>query len=340
MATIKEIADRLGVSISTVSKGLNGASDISEEMRQTVLDTAMEMGYIHRRKKNAALRRLCVMVENMAYESIHGFGYEVIAGFRLAAVKQNCEVSVIAVDDFFQQKQSCGSLMRQHGYDGAFLLGFDLNDTYLKQIEEISIPTVLLDNYLPGHPMTCYVGTDNSESMQLVVDYLTSLGHRRIAYLGGFDDSFVEIRRREAFERFMRCHGLKADPLLCGSGLNEPETAKKYLPGFIERGATAVICTSDLIASGSISELYRMGMRVPEDMSVVGFDDLPIARYLAPPLTTVHQDRQALGRCALAMLEQMISGCGVGVMLLHPELKIRDSCKAVKPSESPDGYLR
>ena len=129
MVTIKDIAKKLDISISTVSKGLNGASDISEEMRQLVLDTALEMGYVSKSKKtNNVKHKVAIIVENMDYENINQFGYEIITGFRLAATDHQYEVSIIPVDLYLQSTQTYESLMRQNGFSGAFILGFELNE--------------------------------------------------------------------------------------------------------------------------------------------------------------------------------------------------------------------
>ena len=97
MVTIKDIAEKLGISVSTVSKGINGASDISDELRQQVLDTAIEMGYRSKRMRREQNKRLCIFIENMAYESAAQFGYELILGFRQAALRDNWDVTVMPV---------------------------------------------------------------------------------------------------------------------------------------------------------------------------------------------------------------------------------------------------
>lgn len=106
MATIKDIAARLGVSISTVSKGLNGASDISEELRQTVLDTAVEMGYSTKRSRKVENRKLALFIENMNYESIDEFGYDVVLGFKQNAFKHKWDVDIILSHLSFRQKKN------------------------------------------------------------------------------------------------------------------------------------------------------------------------------------------------------------------------------------------
>ena len=111
MATIKDIANRLGVSVSTVSKGLNGASDISEELRQMVLDTAVEMGYATKRSKKTENRKLCIFIENMNYESIDEFGYDIVLGFKQNAFRHNWDVDIVPITPTFQAEEKYDTYM-------------------------------------------------------------------------------------------------------------------------------------------------------------------------------------------------------------------------------------
>ena len=128
MATIKDIANRLGISVSTVSKGLNGASDISEELRQMVLDTAVEMGYSTKRSRKVENRKLCVFVENMDYEAIDEFGYEIVLGFKQNAFRHKWDVTVMPVTPAFQMEEKYDTYLLKNGYCGAFLMGISLHD--------------------------------------------------------------------------------------------------------------------------------------------------------------------------------------------------------------------
>ena len=128
MATIKDIANRLGVSVSTVSKGLNGASDISNELRQMVLDTAVEMGYSTKRSKKEDRRKLAILIENMDYEALDEFGYDIVLGFRQNAFRHKWDVTVIPVTPTFQTQDKYDTFLLRNGYCGAFLCGFALHD--------------------------------------------------------------------------------------------------------------------------------------------------------------------------------------------------------------------
>lgn len=331
MATIKDIADRLGIAVSTVSKGLNGASDISDTTRQLVLDAAVEMGYASKKMMAQNNRKVCIFIENMDYENIDQFGYDIITGFQMSAARTNYEVTVIPTNLTLQTSEKYDTYMLKNGYCGAFLLGFTLHDDWLHQLSRTTVPTVLLDNFLEKNTHVGYVGTDNYEGIDLAVNHLYRLGHKRIAFLNGSKNSMVSEQRYQAFAESMTKHGLNIEEKLIEYGYYVPDCAKDHVPGFIKNGATAIMCASDLIASGVISELQKLGLRVPEDISVTGYDDLPIAEALTPSLTTIRQDRTDLGKSAFLLLEGLIHDVTISKILLRAKFILREStglCKS------------
>ena len=330
MATIKDIAKKLGISVSSVSKGLSGASDVSEETRQLILNTAIEMGYVSRRSKTeSSARKVCIFVENMGYERIEQFGYEIIVGFRLAAAEKQWNVDIIpmAMDQHFDYDYE--DYMTRNNYSAGFLLGFSLHNDFLKQLSRTSIPTVLLDNVVYNRHVGC-VGIDNQQGLACAVEHLAMLGHTRIAMLNGELHSRVSQERLQGFKQGMLKCGLAVHKELVAHGDYNSECATQYVEGFIRNGATAIVCASDLIAHGVIAELNRLRLCVPEDVSVTGFDDIPLARYTTPPLTTIRQDRLRIGKSVCMCMEQIMDGNAISRLLLMPELIVRGSTAVVK----------
>ena len=135
MVTIKDIAAQLGIAPSTVSKGLNGANDISEELRQQVLDTAIAMGYKTKKMKNKTAKSLCLFIENMEYELPEHFGYDIIIGFKQMALRENWSITIKPFNPYLQSKEKYDNYMLRHGYRGAFLVGFALQDDWMQQLE-------------------------------------------------------------------------------------------------------------------------------------------------------------------------------------------------------------
>ena len=228
MATIKDIAKKLGISISTVSKGLNGAGDISEEMRQMVLDTAVEMGYASKRIQKLGKRKVCILIENMEYENIDQFGYEIVVGFKLSAVRRHCEVSVIPTNLNMLTQEKYDTFMLKNGFCGAFLLGFALHDDYIRQLDKTNVATVLLDNYNPNRHVG-YVGTDGYNGIDMAIKHLYDYGHKKIALLNGSKNSMVTNDRRLAFLQAMDRYSLKVDPNLIANGYYVADCAKDHV---------------------------------------------------------------------------------------------------------------
>ena len=325
MATIKDIANRLGVSVSTVSKGLNGASDISEELRQMVLDTAVEMGYATKRSKKTENRKLCIFIENMNYESIDEFGYDIVLGFKQNAFRHNWDVDIVPITPTFQAEEKYDTYMLKNGYCGAFLVGFALHDEWMRQLEDTTMPTVLFDNFIANNPNVCYIGTDSYEGIGMAVNHLFKLGHRDIAFLNGSLYSMISDQRQEAFESSMTELGLEIRPDLMARGYYVSDSAKYHVPGFLAAGATAIVCGNDLIAKGVMEECVQRGFRVPEAISVIGFDDISLAATYNPPLTTIRQERTELGKCAYVILNSLIHHISISKTLLRPKLIERES---------------
>ena len=334
MATIKDIAERLGVSVSTVSKGLNGASDISEELRQTVLDTAVELGYTTKRMRKEEHKKLCIFIENMEFETANQFGYEIILGFKQAAYRDKWDVSVIPITHAFQNGEKYDTYMLKNGFSGAFLLGFSLEDEWMNQLSTTNIPTSLLDNYIRINPSVGSIATDSFEGIDIAVEHLVALGHTKIAFLNGSPGSTVTAEREQAFKASILSHGLAINPDLLAQGHYVADSAKYHVPKLLEAGATAIVCGNDLIASGVITECRKQGLSVPEDISVIGFDDLPISVHLTPPLTTVKQDRIELGKSGYYTLVSLMNKVSISKTILRAQFINRESTGICKERRS------
>jgi len=318
MATMKDIAERLGVSMSTVSKGLNGGSDISESLRQAILDTAVELGYTNSRTKKPQNRRIAVFIANMIPHESTDLPSRIILNFSQAANRENWSINVIEADEDFQRQNKYDTYMLQEKYTGAFVLGFSLNDPWIAQFGSTSIPTVLLDNYLAANPHLCGIGTDPDEGIETAVHHLIRLGHEKIAFLDGSSGSMVSDMRMRAYLQSISHAGLPIDPNLAVYGYFVADAAHYHVPGFLERGATAILCGSDDIAFGVIESCRMLGYRVPEDVSVIGFDDVPRAASMTPSLSTIRQSPEELGKCGFYILYAAINGVSVSRCLLRP----------------------
>lgn len=325
MATLDDIAQELGISKSTVSKALNDAKDVSKRMKQLVLEKAVELGY-SRAVRTTDTPRIAVFITNMEYTKPEDFGYEIIMGFRQAAEPSGFLVELIPLDQKLQTDMRYDEFMVLNNYCGALFLGMSLLDPWIREFETCRTPTVLYDNHISGNPNVTDIGVDNVEGIELAFRYLRSLGHSKIGYLSSALQAYVYKQRYEAFAHVMESNGLVADQSVMGNSYQINACLNEHLPRLLENGCTAVICSHDLLAYSVMLHCKDLGLRVPEDISIVGFDDLPLCRYTLPPLTTIRQNRPALGKSAFYALSCHLKGVSLSTHLLHAELIRRGSC--------------
>ncbi len=325
MATIRDIAERLGVSLSTVSKGLHGAPDISEELRQLVLDTAVEMNYTTKRMRKESTKKLCIFVEHTQYDLPTSYAYEIVLGFKQAAFRGNWNVDVVTITPEFQLEEKYDTFMLRNGYSGSFFIGFYREDNWIGQLETTGVPTVILDNCAPRNPNVAYVGSDSYEGIDTAVKYLKDLHHTRIGFINASESSMVVDYREQAFRASLKEYQLPLDKkLIVHTPLSGLEVSKD-LPVLLSNGATAIVCINDHIAIEVLKECKKNGYRVPEDISIIGYDDLPAASEATPPLTTIRQSWLDLGKCSYYTLDCLIMHVACSVNLLRPQLVVRES---------------
>ena len=325
MATLEDIARALGVSKSTVSKALNGAPDVSNAMRVAALEKAVEMGYTIPARRSAA-KRIALFIMNMRCETPDDFGYDIVVGFRKMAEPAGFQVDIIELTRAIQEENRYDAYMMKNRYCGGLFLGLSLLDPWIKEFETCQTPTVLYDNSVRGNPNVAQIAVDSFEGMQLTIAHLKELGHKKIGYLSSALQAYVYQQRYHAFFRAMDESGLPGSQSLAGSAYHISECLTHHLPRLLEAGCTAIVCSHDNLAYSVLLHCRELGLRIPEDISIVGFDDMPLCRYARPPLTTVRQDRIDLGKSAFSALSALMSGIPLSTMLLRAELIQRSSC--------------
>ena len=324
MATLDDIARQLGVAKSTVSKALNGADDVSENMRRAVLEKAVELGYS--RALRGAQPRIALFVTNMRYSKPEDFGYDIVIGFRKLAEPAGYHVEIIPLDIPTQKNMRYDEYMILGNYRGGLFLGLSLLDPWLKDFETCRTPTVLYDNKVEGNPHVTYVGIDSFEGMEQAVEYLKSLGHKKIGYLTGGLESYITQKRCKAFFRAVEKNGLPADQELMGNNYHVAKCMDEHLDRLLDLGCTAFVCSHDLMAKTVIDACATRGLKVPADISVMGHDDGPLCPRTTPALSSVRQNRTELGKSAFYALSSQMGNVHLSIILLHAELITRDSC--------------
>lgn len=344
MVRQSDIADSLGITKSTVSKALSGATDVSDETRELVQQAALELGYKGRgekarEKKGARLAeqttrakgRLAVCVSSMAHTSPSDMGSMIYEGFRKAAERGGYTAHLIDMPASQQKALDYDRFMRVNEFDGAMLLGFSLNDPWTKNLKASEVPAALFDMRVADNVNTTYVGMDNDEAFMCAVKRLKQLGHSRIGYLSGAMGSYVFQARYGAFFKALEKNKLDSSRTLAGNSFYYTECLTKHLPRLLKQGVTAVMCSSDQLANSLLMYCAQSGIKVPDDLSVVGYDDLPISAFTSPALTTVHQDFSAIGEAGFVSLTYHFRGIPVSSFLLRPKLVERASTAALPP---------
>ena len=285
MATLEDIARTLGVSKGTVSKALSGAGGVSDAMRQSVVETAVELGYSRICRKDAS-RCIAVFITNMDYAKPEDFGYDILAGFRKLAEPDGYQVVVVPLSCALENSVPYDAYMMQHNYLGGLFLGLSFNDPWLEGF----------------------------------------LGHKKIGYLSCALESYVYQQRYQAFFRAAQANGLPCSESLGKCDFFTSVCLSEHLPALLEQGCTAIVCSHDRLANSVLIDCQERGIRVPEDLSILGFDDLPLCRFTPPPLTTIRQNRAELGKSAYFALSSQLHDVSISLIQLHTELIVRSSC--------------
>lgn len=319
---ISDIARETGYSISTVSKALGEGKDISVKTREEILLVAIKLGYEIGNKRVTSNEKVAIVIKDLN-PSPTSFEYQMVFGFKLMATRNNYEVDIVECnpigDDWDFRKE-----IIDKGYKGAFVLRTKIGTEMYRNLRECEFPIVVFDDEI-DMPNCAYIGCDNELGMRLAVDHLVKLGHDKIAFFGGSATAYVSKKRKKGFVEAMNINNKTVYPELITETSFSRNEARHIIPDYIKAGVTAIVCSSDLLASCVIEELKNQNRRVPEDISVIGYDNVALAEDMQ--LTTVAQNTEEIGRNAFYVLESLIRNSSLEKIVLKPKLIIRNSTK-------------
>jgi DNA-binding LacI/PurR family transcriptional regulator len=332
-ATSFDVAKLAGVSRTTVSFVFNNVAgaNISEATYKRVLDAAKQLNY----HPNDAGRKLVsgksntiglVLRQSPGQVFADAFLPQVLLGVEQAATQEGFHVLLRALA--FEDSTGYSRLIRENHVDGILLSGPRKDDLELLRLKEEGVPIILMGQ-LP-HSDIPYVDIDAVTAAQMAVQHLINLGHRQIAMITNASLAYVSAQQRyEGYEKALLENGITPTPNLTREGNYTPESGLEAMMELINlpEKPSAVFVASDVVAIGALRAAKKSGLRIPQDLAVVGFDDIPLAGYFDPPLTTVHLPAYALGLAAGERLIKLILGEKLDQdgTLLSPELIIRES---------------
>ncbi|MDV2582242.1 LacI family DNA-binding transcriptional regulator [Alkalibacillus haloalkaliphilus] len=315
MVSIKDVAKKAGVSVGVVSKALNNYPDVGEKTRQRVLETANELEYSPNRvarmlssKKNSAISLISSGFEENDQKDNNSF--ELFKGIYFGSQQLNLDFSIYFTDSFKQEEQSYVQFCRERNIGGAILQGIRLDDPFFKEMVDTEVPCVLID-VLMDDPQPCVgsVTIQNREATKALTNYLIEKGHEDIAIMAGTKEAYVNEERLSGVEEALVESGLTfEDRPVFYADFDDGEAYEKAKTFLQTHRPTAFVCFSDLMAYGVMRAAQDLGLSIPEDLSVVGFDDSMIAGMTSPGITTVAQDFFEMGHQAALLLNRIVDG--------------------------------
>ena len=340
MATIYDVAKRAGVGKSAASAVLSGSvstARFSEDTRQRVQQAALDLGY----RPNAVARGLArgrmyaigVLFSDVEPQIVtNPYATGVLQGIMGAAARAGYNVLLFTRTS--KDIHQSASFIGDRSTDGILVIAPYVDSPVIATLAALDIPIVAVSSRFEDHGVPS-VDLDNALGARLAVDHLLKLGHTRIAHIMGDFDHADSITRRSAFEAALHDAGIAVEPAYIQVGHYKTTDAYDCTRALLTlpNPPTAIFCGNDEMAQGALDAARDMGISVPAQLSVVGFDDVPLASLLTPPLTTVHQPLEQIGELATRLLIARMAGVAGAPQThcLQPELVVRGSTGPVPP---------
>lgn len=312
MVSMKDISVACGVSVATVSKALNDHEDIGAETKRRIREVAKQMGYFPnsaaKALKTNRTQNLGVLFEEDDHSGLtHDYFACVLDSLKSAAEERGYDITFINSCRTRPNRMSYLEHCRYRGFDGVVIVCVNFRDPEVLELVNSDIPTVTIDHLFNN---TCAIMSDNVKGMRDLLHYIYDMGHRRIAYIHGVESSVTQ-RRLASFYKTVAELGLDVpDEYIRQAAYRDTKGAyaetEKLLD--LKKRPTCILYPDDFACYGGINAIRERGLRVPEDISVAGFDGIRIARHIEPKLTTLRQDTYQLGRKAaekvISLIEQ------------------------------------
>jgi len=334
---LAEVAARAGVSEATVSRVLNGKPGVSDETRNAVLTVLDVLGYERPTKLRGERARLVGLVlpelQNPIFPAVADAVGSNLAQHGLTPVLCTMTVGGVSESDYIDlllEQQVAGIIFA----GGQYMMAGSRHDHYAR-LTRRRLPVVTINASIDGLPFARVVCDDDVAAEQ-ALEHVISLGHKRIGFVMGPEDHLPTRRKLLAYRRVGEAHGLPVDELLVEHSDFTQQSGQSAAARILANGATALVCASDPLALGAIRAVRRAGLEVPGDVSVVGYDDSAFMAAVDPPLTTIRQPIELIGRAAVTTLVARIAGTHTTTdeLLFEPELVVRRSTGPAAPRKS------
>jgi DNA-binding LacI/PurR family transcriptional regulator len=331
--SIADIARVAGVSHTTVSRALHGSPLISVDTRVHIQQLAREMGYTPNAIAQSLQTRRTSTIGLVVTSIADPFLNDVVKGVEEVARGAGFSVFLSATHNDPDQEMGIIETFHRRRVDGILVASSRITSEYKKRLDRIRLPTVLINSQADSRAeLLHWVAVDDRMGAQLAVEHLLHLGHWSIGYLGASSRPRSSRQRFEGYESALKAAGMPCrdalvmiTPGIEASHEEDVIVGQASLPYFLDREVSAVFCYNDMTAIGLLVACRERGIAVPQELSIVGFDDIEMASYVAPPLTTIHQPKVELGRLAAQVMLDLLNNRPGKNHVLHPTLVTRAS---------------
>jgi DNA-binding LacI/PurR family transcriptional regulator len=308
---IRTIAQAANVSIATVSRTINRVATVNPAMAKRVWDVIGELDYFPNTQARALVSGRSKIFGLIISEITNPFFPELLQGFEDVAVENGYEILVSSTNYDTKRMYQCIRRMIERKVDGVAIMTFGIEAPLLDQLARRNVPLVFID-VGPETPGTSVLKVDYHHGIRQGVQHLAGLGHRNIAFISGPLHLHSAQSRAVAFSFALKECGIPPQSKWIIEGDHTLEGGIAAMEKLLATNPrpTAVMCSNDMTAIGVLHKLYRSGLRVPDDISVIGFDDIHIAQVTIPPLTTIQMSRFSLARSAFAALRAHVENSG------------------------------
>ena len=327
--TISDVASKAGVSIATVSRVLSGKAPVAISTAERVRAVIEELEFVPRAAARGLASHRTHTLGLLLPEIGRDFFLPLLRGIEREARRLGYDLLIQTTEMPDTAQASLGGL-GEHNTDGLIIFTDSVEDAALSRLSEDGFPVVLLHQTPPKGAQIPVITVENKSGAQRLVDHLIEVhGCRRIAFLRGPDGNEDSEWRERGYRQALANHGIAFDPKMVADGSYDENEAQAAVQQWLMDGLEmdAIFAGDDDAAMGVLAALRGAGKRVPEDVAVVGFDDVAVSRHLTPPLTTVQSPIEQVGREAVLQLVKCIHNEAIDpIVLLRTELVIRESC--------------
>lgn len=306
---IAEIARRANVSTATVSRTLNQSGPVKAATARKVWRAVTALNYYPNSHARALVSGRSRLIGLIVSDILNPFFPELIRSFEGMAERQQYDLLVTSTDYSTNRMTACLRRMLERKVDGVAMMTSEMDTGLIKELSRRGVPIVFMDVGQVG-PRMSHVAIDYGHGVKQAVDHVAELGHQHIAFISGPLDLHSARTRRQAFLEAMREHKLKPERSLIREGTHTAEGGQQAMAALLrlKRPPTAVVASNDWTAIGALHAIGAAGLQVPHDISIVGFDDIPLVSYTNPALTTVRMSATDVGATAFQALFGLIGG--------------------------------